>query len=171
MHAPDVMEHPRELRARVLTRDQHYRLQTAERFAHYREAGIMWAQGLFLSCAQARAHFGLALESSNAVRHHFQQFASKKHSESESQAFDSFEKSSVPKCSRTSCPCQGKVLVSSDSESDSDVEMTPEHWQTLLNLFKCREKSDEEVARELKVQTVSIAGTQSSAIDSTRVGS
>jgi hypothetical protein len=93
------MENQRELRARILTRDQQSRLETAERFARYREAGIMWAQGLFESCEQARAHFGLALESSNAVRHHRKQFAAGKHSEFGSQAFDSFEKSSVPKCS------------------------------------------------------------------------
>jgi hypothetical protein len=153
VHAHDYMGDRRELRARAITRDEQRRLEKVERFAHYREAGIMWAQGLFESCAQARAHFGLALESSNAVRHHYMHFSKGNHNESESQAFDSFEKSSVPKCSKKSCPCQGVVFVSSDSESVSDVEMTQAHWQTLLNLFKCREKSDKQVALELQEQT------------------
>jgi hypothetical protein len=113
----------------------------------------MWAQGLFQSCAQPRAHFGLALESSKAVRHHYKHFSEGSHNESESQAFDLFEKSSVPKCSKTPCPCQGVVFVSSDSESDSDVEKTPAHWQSLLNLLQCTEKSDRQIALELQEQT------------------
>jgi hypothetical protein len=153
VHAHDYMGDRRELRSRAITRDEQRRLEKVERFAHYREAGIMWAQGLFESCAQARAHFGLALESSNAVRHHYMHFSTGNHNESESQAFDSFEKFSVPKCSKKSCPCQGVVFVSSDSESVSDVEMAQAHWQTLLDLFKCREKSVKQVALELQEQT------------------
>jgi hypothetical protein len=152
-HAPDVMENQRDLRARILTRDQQSRLETAERLRHYREAGIMWAQGLFESRVQARAHFGLALESSNAVRHHRQQFAAGKHGELGSQAFDSFEKSSLPKCSNNSCPCHGVVLDSNSSESDSEVQMTPAHWKTLLDLFKCNEKSDDQIAFDFREQT------------------
>jgi hypothetical protein len=153
VHARDAMEDRRELRARVLTRDQQSRLDTAARLAHYREAGIMWAQGLFGSCAQARSHFGLALETSNAVRHHYKFFIASKHNESESHALDSFEKSSVPKCSNKSCPCHAKVDNSSDGESDSDVQMTPAHWQTLLTLCQCNEKSDEQIAQDFREQT------------------
>jgi len=147
------MENQRDLRARILTRDQQSRLETAERLRHYREAGIMWAQGLFESCAQARAHFGLALESSNAVRHRRKQFAAGKHGKFGSQAFDTFEKSSLPKCSNNSCPCHGVVFDSNSSESDSEVQMTPAHWKTLLNLFKCKEKSDDQIAFDFCEQT------------------
>jgi hypothetical protein len=90
------MEEPRNLRVRAITRHQAAQAATDLRSQQQREAGIIWAQGLFMSCRQACAHFGLSAQSKSVVRYHYSKFVKKKHDDEESQALNAFYKSSVP---------------------------------------------------------------------------
>jgi hypothetical protein len=147
------MEELPKLRTRVLTRYDEAIALHELRLRQQAEAGVMWAQGLFASCAQARAHFGIGIDGSNAIRHHYKKFKTSVHNEAESQAFNSFSKSSVPKCSVEACPCQEPVVVSSDSEAEQKREMTEVHWKKLQLFMRCKDKTDLEISRQFFKET------------------
>jgi hypothetical protein len=56
------MEELSRLPTRVQTRYDAASELRELRLRQQAEAGVMWAQGLFASCAQARAHFGIGIE-------------------------------------------------------------------------------------------------------------
>jgi hypothetical protein len=142
------MEEPRGLRVRATTRHQAAQAATYLRLQQQREAGIMWAQGLFMSCRQACAHFGLSAQSKTVVRYHYSTFAKKKHDDEESQALNTFYKSSVPQCSVLGCPCRVVLGDSSGNDACSVKQMDENSWKKLQSLLQCKEKADQQVADE-----------------------
>jgi hypothetical protein len=147
-----MVEQP-EPRLRAITRQQQLQNEVELRLVYQRQAGIMWAQGLFESNAQACAHFGLASTFKPQVRYHYNTFKHGKHSDSEREAFNSFSKSSLPKCTCGACPCQGPVHERVDDDAHTDAEMTQDHWKTLLYLMKNKEKSSQQIADEFYAET------------------
>lgn len=133
-------------RPRVITRNDKKQLEQEERLLSCKEAGMLWAQGVFSSYEQACVHFSISSECHRLIRYHMQQHAARLQDKTKNTTVLDFQHCSVPRCTNRGCPCTGSEENASSGEEEHCAGWTETAWKFAQSMFSDRALSCQDIA-------------------------